>query len=234
MTHIAPQPTIKPHAKLHTKPTRGMAMEGMIAAWYARVTARDMAEFERLARAIAAELPDSGRTARVLEVAPGPGYLAIALARLGVAVVGLDISHSFVRIAAEQARAAGVTAAFRQGDAAAMPFAAGTFDFVVCRAAFKNFGDPAGALAEMHRVLKPGGRALIIDMRGDTSDAEIADYASGYGRGSLDRLTMRMIFRSLRKRAYTPDALAGMAARIPFTRRAISRDMIGMEVTLEK
>jgi len=228
MPHLQPRP--------YSKPYRGMAMEGMIATWYTKVTSRDLATFERLAHRIAGALPppESGPAARVLEVAPGPGYLAIALARLGVTVVGLDISHSFVRIAAAQASIAGVTAAFRQGDAAAMPFAAGTFDFVVCRAAFKNFGDPEGALAEMHRVLKPGGRALIIDMRGDTSDAEIADYAHGYGRGSLDRLTMRMIFRSLRKRAYTPDALAGMAARIPFARRAISRDMIGMEVTLEK
>ena len=83
-------------------------------------------------------------------------------------------------------------------------------------------------------MLKPGGRALIIDMRGDTSDAEIADYSRGYGSGRLDRLTMRMIFRSLRKRAYRPHALDAMAARIPFARRAISRDTIGMEVSLEK
>src|SRR5262245_48628922 len=95
----------------HTKPYRGMAMEGVIASWYARTTARDIAEFEHLARRIAGELP---RGARVLEIAPGPGYLAVALARLGVDVTGLDISASFVRIATGNARAAGVTAAFRQ------------------------------------------------------------------------------------------------------------------------
>jgi ubiquinone/menaquinone biosynthesis C-methylase UbiE len=213
------------------KPYKGMAMEGVIASWYARTTSRDRAEFERLAHRIASEVAPG---ARVLEVAPGPGYLAVALARLGVAVTGLDISASFVRIAAENARVAGVTAEFRQGDAAAMPFAAESFDFIVCRAAFKNFGDPAGALAEMHRVLRPGGRALIIDMRSTTSDAEITDYANGYGRGALDRLTMRMIFRSLRKRAYAPQALDAMAAHVPFARRAITEDMIGMEVRLDK
>src|SRR5215471_1610230 len=101
-----------PYARRCTKPYRGMAMEGMIASWYTKVTARDLAEFERLARRIAGELPAG---ARVLEVAPGPGYLAVALARLGLAVVGLDISASFVRIAAKHARAGGVTAEFRHG-----------------------------------------------------------------------------------------------------------------------
>jgi ubiquinone/menaquinone biosynthesis C-methylase UbiE len=238
-----PQPQQEPNkdgraADRPIKPTKGIAMEGMIAAWYTRVTARDLAEFERLARRIAGELPPG---ARVLEVAPGPGYLAVAMARLGLAVVGLDISASFVRIAAAHARSAGVAVEFRQGDAAAMPFAAAAFDFVVCRAAFKNFGDPAGALAEMHRVLVPDGRALILDMRGDTSDAEIAGYAQSYGRSVLDRLTMRLIFRSLRKRAYTAQpigalaqALDGLAAQVPFARRAIVAESIGMEVRLDK
>jgi ubiquinone/menaquinone biosynthesis C-methylase UbiE len=226
-----PQPAPNTQQPNRRKPYKGLAMEGMIAAWYTKVTARDLAEFERLARRIAAELSPG---ARVLEVAPGPGYLAMAMARLGLAVVGLDISRSFVRIAAERASTAGVAAEFRHGDAAAMPFAASEFDFVVCRAAFKNFADPAGALAEIHRVLKPGGRALIIDMRGNTSDAEIADFARSYGHGALDRLTMRLVFRGLRKRAYTAQALDGLAAQVPFVRRAIVEESIGMELRLDK
>ncbi len=50
-----------------------------------------------------------------------------------------------------------------------MPFESETFDFLLCRAAFKNFTEPLQALREMCRVLKPGGRALIIDLRRDTS-----------------------------------------------------------------
>ena len=49
-----------------------------------------------------------------------------------------------------------------------MPFEDNEFDFVLCRAAFKNFSEPVAALREMHRVLKPGGKALIIDLRRDT------------------------------------------------------------------
>src|SRR5215472_12678729 len=113
------------------KPYRGMAMEGRIASWYAKNTGRNLAEFRHLARRLAMNL---AADACVLEVAPGPGYLAIELARLGrYAISGLDISHAFCRIASENAMRAGAKIEFRQGDAAAMPFAAASFDFVVCR-----------------------------------------------------------------------------------------------------
>ena len=92
-----------------------------------------------------------------LEVAPGPGYLAVEMARTGrVLVTGLDVSRTFVQIAEQNAREAGVSVDFRQGDAAAMPFADDSFDLVVCQAAFKNFTLPQTAIAEMHRVLRPG------------------------------------------------------------------------------
>lgn len=58
---------------------------------------------------------------------------------------------------------------FRQGNASAMPFADNTFDLIFCRAAFKNFSQPVEAMNEMYRVLKPGARALIIDLRKDAS-----------------------------------------------------------------
>src|SRR5207244_13254881 len=97
-----------------------------------------------------------------LEVAPGPGYLAIEMARPGrIHVTGLDISRTFVEIAGENARQAGVTVEFRQGDVARMPFETESFDLVVCQAAFKNFTQPHSALAEMHRVLRAGGSAVI-------------------------------------------------------------------------
>src|SRR4030081_255104 len=133
------------------KPYRGAPMEGILATWYAKNTAG--ADFKACASRIAAHLAPG---AHVLEVAPGPGYLAVALARLGsYRITGLAISRSFVRMASEYAARAGVDVAFRQGDAAALPFPDAAFDFVVCRAAFKNFSDPVAALREMHRVLRP-------------------------------------------------------------------------------
>ncbi len=62
---------------------------------------------------------------------------------------------------------------FRRGNASSMPLDAEAFDFVFCRAAFKNFSEPVRALQEMYRVLKPGGQALIIDLRRDASRKSI-------------------------------------------------------------
>src|SRR5260370_6241900 len=155
------------------KPYKGLPMEGIIATWYARNTANDVRGTRKCASTVADRVKQG---ARVLEAAAGPGYLAIAIAKMGdYSVSGLDISHSFVRIAAENARKAGVSVDFRHGDAAHMPFPDESFDFVVCRAAFKNFSDPVGALNEIHRVLVHAGQASIIDLRKDASLPAIDD-----------------------------------------------------------
>src|SRR5579862_3436922 len=121
---------------------RGLPMEGMIATWYARNTRRNMRRFTDTARLVAERVGPGGD---VLEVAPGPGYLAIEMARRGYAVTALDISKSFVRIGREHAARSGVNVDVRHGNASAMPLADASFDFVVCMAAFKNFSDPIGA-----------------------------------------------------------------------------------------
>lgn len=215
------------------KPYRGLPMEGAIATWYANNTARDTRGYATCARTVAARLPDGGS---VLEVAPGPGYLAIEIARLGdYRVSGLDISRSFVRIAAANARQAGVAVDFHWGDAAHMPFPDAAFDFVVCRAALKNFADPAGALDEIHRVLKPGGRASIFDLRKDTTLAEIDAEVDGMGLTWLNRLLTRWTFRHmLLKTAYTREALQRLVAASPFDDYAIRQDGIGFELRLAK
>jgi 2-polyprenyl-3-methyl-5-hydroxy-6-metoxy-1,4-benzoquinol methylase len=113
-----------------SKAQRGLAMEGFIASWYARQTAREADDFKRLARRIAAHV---GSGSRVLEVAPGPGYLAIELAKLHrLPDYRTRISRSFVSIATENARKAGVRVDFEHGDAADLPFPAEQFDFIVC------------------------------------------------------------------------------------------------------
>ncbi|MGH6817967.1 MAG: class I SAM-dependent methyltransferase [Methylovirgula sp.] len=215
------------------KPYRGIGMEGMLATWYAKNTGKSLAEFRTLAKRIAQELPAG---ASLLEIAPGPGYLAIELARSGsYCVAGLDISHSFVRIARENAAHAGVSVDFRHGDAAALPFADGQFDFVVCRAAFKNFSDPVGALSEMHRVLRPGGTALIIDMRNNASDAAIERTVAGMHLGRIESLLTKAIFKHmLRKRAYSKEDLARVLAATPFHSGERIEEPLGFELRLRK
>jgi ubiquinone/menaquinone biosynthesis C-methylase UbiE len=216
-----------------TKPYKGLAMEGVIASWYANTTKGDIRGYRTCAQSVVDRLAPGSS---VLEVAPGPGYLAIEIAKRGnYRVVGLDISHSFVRIASENARREGVAIEFRQGDAAHMPFPDESFDFAVCRAAFKNFSDPVGALDEIHRVLKPGGKASIYDLRKDASLAEIDAEVRGMGLSWLNRLLTKGAFRfMLLKTAYTSAALERMVASSRFGTGDILQDGIGFDLRLAK
>jgi ubiquinone/menaquinone biosynthesis C-methylase UbiE len=175
------------------KAYKGIGMEGGVARWYDKTTRRDMPEFVGLAARIAALVP---ARATVLEVAPGPEFLAIELAKRGLEVWAVDISKTFVEIARRNAAAAHVTLRFEVGDAAALPIGDASVDFVVCRAAFKNFSQPVRALAEMRRVLRPGGTALLIDMRRDVSIAALKRYVDGLGLGWLNRWFMMLVFRT--------------------------------------
>ena len=215
------------------KPYRGIGMEGIVARWYAINTAKMLAQFQSEAKRIAANLHAGDR---VLEIAPGPGYLAIELAKLGAfRITGIDISRSFVRIAAAKAAQAEVCIEFREGDAAALPFLENSFELVVCRAAFKNFSDPTGAVREMHRVLKPGRKALIVDLRYDASDQAIDAAVDEMHLGRGDTFMNKAIFRYvLRKRAYSRSNFADMAKAAPFSDCEIVQGEIGFEVRLMK
>src|ERR1700733_2651063 len=115
------------------KPHKDRGMEGMVAKWYTTNTGKSLDEFTQLARRVANQLP-SGSS--MLEVAPGPGYFCIELAKLGTyAITGMDLSRTFVKMAAEKAAAADVNVRFVEGSASNMPFPKESFDFLLCRAA---------------------------------------------------------------------------------------------------
>jgi ubiquinone/menaquinone biosynthesis C-methylase UbiE len=213
---------------------KGPEMEGPIARWYARVrgSQNQIEGYRKQALELTAGLPDG---AQVLEVAPGPGYLAIEMARPGrLHVTGLDISHTFIQIASENARKARVTADFRQGDAARMPFENGSFDLVVCQAAFKNFTLPGTALAEMHRVLRTGGTAVVQDMSRDASHADIDGEVKGMELGRLSTFMTKATLERLRTRAYSPAQFERIAIESPFRACEITTAGIGLEVRLKK
>jgi ubiquinone/menaquinone biosynthesis C-methylase UbiE len=212
---------------------KGPEMEGPIARWYTRVRGSEsqLDVYRKQARELTAGLPNG---ARVLEVAPGPGYLAIEMARRQVAVTGLDISRTFVEIAGENAHRAGVTVDFRQGDVAHMPFDGESFDLVVCQAAFKNFTLPRSALAEMHRVLRPGGTAVIQDMSHAATHADIDREVAAMHLGRLNSFTTRATLEMLRRRAYAPAQFERLARQSPFANFQITSEGIGLEVRLTK
>ncbi len=215
------------------KPYKGLPMEGFIARWYANNTRGDARGFKGIARRVADQVTPGGA---ILEVAPGPGYLAIEIAKLGgYQVSGVDVSRSFVRIATDNARQTGVTIDFRLGDAAHMPFPDESFDFVVCTAAFKNFSDPVGVINDIHRVLRPGGKASIFDLRKDASRQSIDAEVRGMGLSWLNSLLTRWTFRlMLLRSAYTDSQLERMVAQSRFGKGEILKEGIGFELRLSK
>ncbi|HUA18450.1 MAG TPA: class I SAM-dependent methyltransferase [Bryobacteraceae bacterium] len=221
---------------MHTATQRaykGMGMEGWMARWYTNTTGKDMEQFQKLAREIAAELQPGSK---ILEVAPGPGFLAIELAKLGnFEVTGLDISKTFVQIARANAAREGVTVDFQRGNAAAIPFEHGTFDRVLCRAAFKNFHEPVEALREMRRVLKPGGKALVLDLRKDAPMSVINEHVDQMHLSRPSTVFTKWTFRLLLlKRAYSNGQFMDFVKQSGFTKSRIDIADIGFAAWLEK
>jgi ubiquinone/menaquinone biosynthesis C-methylase UbiE len=214
------------------KPYKGMAMEGPVAKWYTKIRNQDP-QHQIICRQVSETVPTGGR---ILEIAPGPGYLAIELAKLGkYQVVGLDISKSFVKIAQTKAQEAGVTVEFRHGNASKMPFEANMFDFVVCVAAFKNFTEPVQAIGEIYRVLKPGGKALINDLRGDASLADIKTLVNHMDLNPANRFITKWTFKHiLLKNAYTKTEIQQFVSQTDFASLEIHEDNVSMEIWLGK
>jgi ubiquinone/menaquinone biosynthesis C-methylase UbiE len=216
-----------------TKAYKGLPMEGMIASWYAKTTRKDINRHKLMAKSLIEKIPANGS---VLEIAPGPGYFCIELAMLGrYQITGLDISRSFVEIARRNAMEAGYKIDFREGNASAMPFKNETFDFAFCQAAFKNFSEPVKAISEMYRVLKPGGTAVIADMRHDASANDIEQEVRGMGLDPLNRFFVKWTFdHMLLKSAYTIEQMKSMVAQTPFGTCRIDVKGVGFMAWLQK
>src|ERR1039458_147409 len=127
------------------KARKDIGMEGMVAKWYAANTGKTLDEFTKLALRIGSQLPP-GST--VLEVAPGPGYFSIELAKLGpYSIAGLDISHTFVELARKKAAKAGVPVDFRPGNASQMPFVERFFRLPLVPRGFQELRTAGSCLA---------------------------------------------------------------------------------------
>lgn len=118
------------------------------------------------------ELAAVGEDDRAIDIASGAGTTAILAAReCGCEVVGIDYGPAAVAGANETARAEGLgeRVSFIEGDAEALPFDDDSFDVAICECALCTFPDKATAVAEMARVLRPGGRLVLSDVIADHS-----------------------------------------------------------------
>jgi demethylmenaquinone methyltransferase/2-methoxy-6-polyprenyl-1,4-benzoquinol methylase len=120
-------------------------------------------------RALAAERAAVGPGSRVLDVATGTGDLAIELARRvapGGEVLGSDFAEGMLARARAKANArrTPVTPSFEWGDALALPYAEDSFDAATVGFGARNFDDLAAGLREMVRVVRPGGRVVVLEI----------------------------------------------------------------------
>ena len=103
---------------------------------------------------------------RALDVCCGTGdigFLAEAAGGAGTRVVGADFTLPMLAVARRRKLAEAKASAFTQADALRLPFPDGTFHAITVGYGLRNIADPEAALAEMRRVLAPGGRAVILD-----------------------------------------------------------------------
>ncbi len=126
--------------------------------------------FGSLYRSVAVDVAAvAGPSARVLEVGCGPGHLTVRMARdHDLDVIGLDLDPQMIeraRANADEHSGTDRSPTFVVGDVAALPFDDASFDIVVSTFSMHHWSDPPAGLREIERVLRPGGRALIWDLK---------------------------------------------------------------------
>jgi ubiquinone/menaquinone biosynthesis C-methylase UbiE len=114
---------------------------------------------------------------RVLDVGCGTGFLALRFAELGHAVTGLDLSPRMIDRARRNAMDGGHDTEFLVGDAAALDFPDEMFDVVTARHVIWILPEPERGLAEWLRVLRPGGRLVLIEGRWGDEEPRVTRHA---------------------------------------------------------
>jgi demethylmenaquinone methyltransferase/2-methoxy-6-polyprenyl-1,4-benzoquinol methylase len=155
----------------------------------------------------------------VLDVASGTGDLAIEAASRGAEVVGSDFSEGML----ERARAKAPGIRFEQADALALPYPDDTFDAATVGFGARNFSDLERGLSEMARVVRPGGRVVVLEITTPTRPPLSTFFSLWFdrivplaGRVAGDPDAYSYLPNSV-KRFPGPEALAGVMQRAGMT-----------------
>jgi demethylmenaquinone methyltransferase/2-methoxy-6-polyprenyl-1,4-benzoquinol methylase len=124
------------------------------------------------------EIALDGRGAAVLDLCCGTADLCFLAEKLGARrVVGADFTLPMLAVGRNRAARRGGRVRLIQGDALALPFREGSFDAITVSYGLRNIADPARAVAEMRRVLSPGGRIVVLDFGKPANGFVAAVYA---------------------------------------------------------
>jgi demethylmenaquinone methyltransferase/2-methoxy-6-polyprenyl-1,4-benzoquinol methylase len=166
-------------------PTPGVLEEGQVRAMFDRIsgfydlvnTVMTVGLHHRW-RARAVDLAAIGNGSRVLDVATGTGDLAIELSRRGAEVVGSDFSEEMLAVATR--KAPGLR--FEQANALELPYGDDEFDAATVGFGARNFSDLDRGLAEMVRVVRPGGRVVVLEITTPTKPPLSTFYSFWFDR----------------------------------------------------
>lgn len=164
-----------------------------------------------------------------LEIGHGPGYLGLEWLKQtsDTRLIGLDISPDMQALAQRNAQAYGLSdrAEYRLGSCDQLPFADNTFEAVFTNGSLHEWANPCGAFDEIWRVLKPGGRYFISDLRRDMQGWMHAFLWLG-----VRPTAMRPGLGTSIRAAYTPAEIPAMLAKTCLKDGRITGSLIGLEI----
>jgi ubiquinone/menaquinone biosynthesis C-methylase UbiE len=184
--------------------TNGEVTDRLRSLWegYAPRYDRDTGFYDLLLLGESRSWACSQASGQALEVAIGTGRNLPFYPR-GIQLTGIDFSPAMLEIARDRAAELGVNVALIEGDAQHLPFADRRFDTLVCTLALSSIPDPAAAINEMHRVLRPGGQLLVV---GHVASPHRVVRAS---QQTLERLSIRLAGDHQTRQPYPEIVAAG-------------------------
>ncbi len=176
-------------------------------------------------------LLESGITqGHALEIGPGPGYLGLEWLKLtqDTRLTGVDISPDMQALAERNAQAYGLAARaqYQLGSCDHLPFNDNFFDSVFTNGSLHEWSNPGRAFDEIWRVLKPGGRYFISDLRRDTNRL-----VRGLLGMSVQPASIRPWLYTSIDASYTPQELHDLAAKTRLNHSKISGNVLGVSLS---
>lgn len=167
---------------------------------------------------------------RVLEIGPGPGYVGLEWLKAcpeGM-LTALEISPEMIRLARQNAAEYGMSGrvVYTEGNALSMPFAEGSFDAVFSNGSLHEWENPACVFGEIARVLKPGGRYCVADMRRDVNPL----LARWIGATTKPKEIRPGFWTSLRA-AYTKPEMTELLKQTPLADAKVQEEFFGLFIS---